>query len=155
MTIEIKNKTGDILHTVTSDTLYGVDLSGLNLTGADLRNVGLPYANFDGSILVDVDFEKSNLGNATLVGANLTNSNWIDTNTLGADFTNSYLTSNTHQLVKVSSSGLSEEELEKETILFDEWIEIPIPPIVENENILTLEGNELTLNGVLLQLSSP
>lgn len=67
--------------------LAGTDLScatmrGTNLTGADLTG-----ANLSNAILTDVDLSGANLTNANLSGATMKNVNMTRTNTTGTDMT--------------------------------------------------------------------
>ena len=65
--IEIKHKeTGEVLHTVGSDTLRGADLRGVDLRGADLLRANLYEAD-----LYEADLHGANLHGANLLRANL------------------------------------------------------------------------------------
>jgi hypothetical protein len=71
-----------------------VDLSGVDLQGANFSHANLQNVNFEGANLKDVDFQNANLKNANLKnanleGANMGNSNLENTNVEGANLENS------------------------------------------------------------------
>jgi len=87
MTIEIKHKiTGEVLHTVESDSLIGA-----NLKYADLRNANLKYADLRHANLENADLYNANLTNADLRNAKLRNANLENTNLKYANLRNAYL----------------------------------------------------------------
>jgi len=53
--MNIKNKKGEVIHTIEAENLYGANLSGANLYGANLRSADLSGAN-----LSDVDQQQTN-----------------------------------------------------------------------------------------------
>jgi uncharacterized protein YjbI with pentapeptide repeats len=73
--IEIKNSRGHVLHTVDADTLIGADLSGLDLTDANLRGADLSHAKL----------VKTNLAYAALMGAEFNSAHLEETNFYHAD----------------------------------------------------------------------
>jgi hypothetical protein len=87
--IEIKNWTGEVLHTIKADSIKaavkvlikrGADLRGANLTGANLRG-----ANLTGAYLRGADLRDANLTGANLTGANLRDANLTGANLTGAN----------------------------------------------------------------------
>ena len=70
--IEIKHRyTGNVIHSVSADTLRGADLGGADLGGADLRGADLSGANLSGADLRGADLRAASLRGANLSGAYL------------------------------------------------------------------------------------
>ena len=69
------------------------DLSGANLSGADLSDADLTCANLYGANLFGADLTCANLYGANLYGANLSDANLYRTNLTGADLTGANLSS--------------------------------------------------------------
>lgn len=64
----------------------GADLTGANLSGADLRDVSFAGANLTGANLSDANLSDCDLSGATLTGANLKNVKLAGANLTGARF---------------------------------------------------------------------
>ena len=64
-----------------------LDLSGVDLSLADLREANLSWANLSEANLSSADLSWANLARADLVGADLDEANLIGANLAGADFT--------------------------------------------------------------------
>lgn len=67
-------------HHIERGQLWGLDLSGAFLPGANLLDASLHYTNLSGANLID-----ANLSSAILVGANLSGANLLRANLAGAD----------------------------------------------------------------------
>ncbi|WP_257998862.1 pentapeptide repeat-containing protein [Fischerella thermalis] len=67
--------------------LSGVNLSNANLTGADLEKANLSNANLSGANLTNADLEEANLTGANLKGANFQRADLEDANLTNADVT--------------------------------------------------------------------
>ena len=76
MPVEIKNRfTQEVILVVEAESLGHVDLSGLNLEGADLSGLNLIRANLSGANLEGADLSGAFLRYANLSGANLEGAN--------------------------------------------------------------------------------
>ncbi|MFF2550802.1 pentapeptide repeat-containing protein [Nocardia sp. NPDC058058] len=64
-----------------------LDLTGIRLARADLREIRLPDVCLAGADLIDTDLSGADLRGANLVGANLSYTNLCDANLTGADLT--------------------------------------------------------------------
>ena len=83
--IEIKSRTGDVLHVVEAGSLVGADLRGAKLRGADLIGADLRGANLRGANLYGADLRGANLRGADLRGANLYRADLHGADLSGAD----------------------------------------------------------------------
>jgi hypothetical protein len=93
--IEIRNKSGKVIHTVDGDSLREADLEGMdlteanlsraNLTEANLRGANLTGANLTGADLVEANLSWADLRGADLRWANLTEANLTWMNLTEAD----------------------------------------------------------------------
>ncbi len=72
--------------------LESLDLTNIDLRGADLYEVNLSYSNLSGSILDNVDLRKSNLKDTVLVNSSLRGANMEGAKIENTDFRGSDLT---------------------------------------------------------------
>ena len=68
-----------------SDQYFWVDLEGVNLNGADLRNTVLKQSNLSGAKLDNATLTNSDLSNSTLTKASLENADLKQSNLKGTD----------------------------------------------------------------------
>ena len=73
--IEIRNKSGEVIHTVDGDSLREADLRGMDLTRTNLRGMDLTGTNLAGANLTWTNLVEANLTGADLRGADLTRTN--------------------------------------------------------------------------------
>jgi hypothetical protein len=94
--IEIKNKTGETIHTYDGADLCDADLcdanlDGADLYGADLRGANLRGANLYGANLYGANLRGANLRGANLYGADLCDADLCDANLRRADLSSADL----------------------------------------------------------------
>jgi uncharacterized protein YjbI with pentapeptide repeats len=94
--IEIKNKTGETIHTYDGADLCDADLcdanlDGADLYGADLRGANLRGANLYGANLYGANLRGANLRGANLYGADLCDADLCDANLRRADLSSANL----------------------------------------------------------------
>lgn len=82
--INIKNKKGEVLHSVES--LICVNLSGMNLDGANFKKANLRAINLSGCSLVKADFTGCNLSQADIRNCNFDGANISKVNFSGAKY---------------------------------------------------------------------
>jgi uncharacterized protein YjbI with pentapeptide repeats len=85
-------ETGELLHTVTTETLKGSDLRAADLVGADLHSADLRHADLTEACLEEADLRKACLEGVILCDANLImNASLTDANLCAADLTDAWL----------------------------------------------------------------
>ncbi|MDJ0729311.1 MAG: pentapeptide repeat-containing protein [Crocosphaera sp.] len=98
------------------DYLSGVNLSGANLKGvnlswANLSKIDLQGANLTGTNLSGVNLNKSNLSDSYLIKISLVGADLIEANLMGADLTQSVLMGTNLSHANLSGVNLSEANL--------------------------------------------
>ncbi|RPH42252.1 MAG: pentapeptide repeat-containing protein [Desulfobulbaceae bacterium] len=102
-----------------SRSCYSCDLSGLNLSGKNLKGADLEKANLTGCNLEGASLDRANLKGAILVRANLRNASLQGADLYKADFTGADLTDANMKKVQADDAlftdaiGVSEEILKK------------------------------------------
>ena len=98
---------------ISNVSLKGKDLSGTILTGADLSNSNLTGVDLSGKDLTKTILIDVNLSNSNLTGANLTGANLKGANVKNVDFTSADLTNAKFRGVDISMGYLSTMNLTK------------------------------------------
>lgn len=99
--MEIKNRQGEVIHTIEAETAQGYAFHKLNLEGADFSGQDLSLtgfymcqlkgANFSGAKLYKADFHVADLTDADLTHANLKRATLLGTQLMGARLTDAQL----------------------------------------------------------------
>ena len=99
MPVEIKNRFTQEVIVVEAESLGRVDLSGLNLEGADLSGFNLNRANLSGANLEGADLSGAFLRYADLSGANLEGANIEGADLFDADLIGVKILMEGHKIV--------------------------------------------------------
>ena len=117
--IEIKHRyTNEVILTVDSDALVGVDLSNRDLRGCDLSNSDLRDSNLSGSNLSGSDLRGSNLSGSNLINSNLSRSNLYNSNLSNCELSNCNLSGSNLSNCDLSRSNLRFTNLSRSDLDF-------------------------------------
>jgi len=122
--IPIYDKHGNVIYEVSGANLSGADLSRANLSGADLSRANLSGADLSGADLSETnlsgaDLSRANLSGADLSGADLSKTNLSRANLFGADLSGANLFGADLSGANLSRADLSGANLSRTLGLLD------------------------------------
>ncbi len=125
MTVEIKNKNGEVIYTHKGDAFYGERLVEVNLRGAELSGEDFWSADLRGSNLALVNFKNTSLNDANLSGTDLRDADLTDANLGGADLQGADLSgacfkSTCFYAADLRGTGLTKGHLSEQNARFDD-----------------------------------
>ena len=106
-----------LLLITTGEKDYPLDLSGIDLSGADFRNCALDHVNFEDSNLQGADLSLASLRSSRFRGADLMNSNLRDADLEGADLVAANLCQSSFRDANLRGTNLLGANLSEATLL--------------------------------------